>query len=128
MEWITISLAIILPVCVLGGLFWLLARRQSQSAGLALRHNRNTVWAAARVISFEQEDGTGENLGKVRVKLILRISGYGARAYSASAAWLVDPVYLPQIQPGAEVSVRINRNHPEMIYPNMPGMEHFPHR
>lgn len=135
MEWLTIGLAILLPLCVIGGIFFILVRRQRKHTNQLLENARaaqaaqdNAVWAGAQVISVIQTVDLPQNPGKVRVDMVLHVTGQGGESYSTPASWLVDLVHIPQIQTGAELSVKVDRDHPDIIYPNMPGMRYLSHR
>ncbi len=130
MEWWTLALAILLPTVLVSSIFLVILRSQRRKIKQLLEQaqsaeidNRNAIWAGATILSAQQETGVDPSTGQVRVRLQMRVTGHGGDPYNASAVWLVDDVHLPQTQPGAEVSVKVNRDHPNLVYPNMPGMQ-----
>lgn len=133
MEWWTLALAILLPSVLISGIFVLILRAQRrqirqllEQAQAAEVDNRNAIWAGATVLALQQDAIDPQNPGQVRVRLQMRITGHGGEPYNAAAVWLVDLVHLPQIQTGAELSVKVNRENPALVYPNMPGMRPTP--
>jgi hypothetical protein len=58
------------------------------------------------------------------IKLTLALSPEGAEPRTVPATWRVRPVVLPEVQPGQEISVRVDQEHPEKVYPDVEGAWH----
>ncbi len=79
----------------------------------------NAIPAQARVLSLARGGyTTGEAFRKLELKLTLLVQHPTLTPYEASTKWLVDEIALPQVQPQQIVPVKINREHPERIYPD----------
>jgi uncharacterized membrane protein YcaP (DUF421 family) len=84
----------------------------------------NAVPAEATILSLMRGDfTTGGSFRKLELKLTLRVQHPQLPPYEASTEWLVDELALPQVQPQQVVSVRVNREHPERVYPDVPWAE-----
>lgn len=109
-------------------LYWL-ATRSARRQALAYRARRDDyeeraqrgVWANATVVNLRNRPEQ-EHIGpatRVRVDLRLQVDAPGGQKYSATTAWIVDSYALAQLQPGQPVSVKIDPDDPQKIYPNV---------
>ena len=75
-------------------------------------------------VSPAKDSKRGPRLIKLSLELPLEHSLAGAESRTAQATWRVRPVVLPEVQPGQEISVRVDRQNPEKIYPDVEGAWH----
>jgi len=111
---VLIFLAVILPFVFI--LIFMLMR------GTQIKKKRmeevlaDAIPAQATVLGLAR--GGFESGGKLELKLTLRVQHPTRAPYEASMKWVVDEIFLPQVQPQQVVPVRINRDHPEQVYPD----------
>ena len=86
---------------------------------------RRAIPLKARVLeSADVSPAKDSKRGPRLIKLSLELVSEGAEPRTAQAAWRVRPVVLPEVQPGREVAVRVDREHPEKVYPDVEGAWH----
>lgn len=83
-----------------------------------------SIWAGAEVISVNSMSGY-DGTGKAGLSLKLRVTGTGGEPYTTAVEWLVDLAMLPQFQPGERLSVRVDPDDPQTVYPNMRGARYL---
>ena len=108
-------------------------RRAAQSARMRLsdveKRQRQAIWGGATVINIRRPPQAGEALqasGRLRVELRLEINVPSGQPYQAATAWLIDAAALPQVQPGQALSVKIDAQDQQVIYPNAGWAEFIP--
>ncbi len=107
------------------GLLYILERAKrgpGQAAILAARQQQ-AVWAGATVLSWRRPPRRHPEHPMARLDLRLRVQPPEGEPYEAVAIWRADAELLPQLAPGSQVSVKIDRDDPTRIYPNMTGVE-----
>jgi hypothetical protein len=79
---------------------------------------RRAIPAAATIVSARvmETNPAGERL---RARLTLRVEPPGAEAFTAVADWLVDPVMQTHLQPGSPLSVKVDADDRNRVYPNI---------
>ena len=121
---------VLLPLAA-GGLIVYLVLRKMRREGLEAMDRREAyrqreaqaVWAAATVVSLRQSNLMADGQVRARVELRLKVEPPGGEAYLALARWVVDQALLAQMQPGSALSVKIDAQDPQVIYPNLSGAE-----
>jgi hypothetical protein len=98
--------------------------KQREIAEFKKRESR-AVWAGATVITVDKPKMDRYGMRQVKVALLLAVESSAGEKYQAKTSWLVDEDMMPQIQPGASVSVKIDTEDPEIIYPNMRGADYW---
>jgi hypothetical protein len=84
----------------------------------------NAIPAQATVLNLSRGGFTrGESFRKLELKLTLRVEHPERPAYEVSTKWLVDELALPQVQPQQVVRVKINRQYPDRVYPDVEWAE-----
>jgi hypothetical protein len=81
----------------------------------ATRQGR-AVWARAVVLSSEVGAQGMTGLSRVSIKFEVHLPG--ADPYMGQAVWLVEQSALEYVQAGKDVSVKIDRENPQYIYPH----------
>ncbi len=109
-------------------LYWLVTRSARRQA-LAYRARRDDyeeraqrgVWANATVVNIRNRPELSPvgPATRLRVDLRLQVDAPGGQKYSATTAWIVDSYALAQLQPGQPVSVKIDPDDPQKVYPNV---------
>jgi hypothetical protein len=93
------------------------------------RRQRQAVWTGATVVSIRRPPQAGETLlssGRLRVELRLQVNTPSGNPYQAATAWLIDAGALQQVQPGQELSVKVDAQDATMVYPNVSWAEYAP--
>lgn len=98
--------------------------RQNKVAAYRNRESQ-AVWAGATVVTVHKPKIDSYGMRQLKVDLRLEVEAPSGEKYQVKTAWLVDEDVMPQIQPGASVSVKIDVEDPKIIYPNMPGVEYW---
>jgi len=131
MQTVAPILIIAVPVIIVITIVLLLVRKerklQAEQLAQAKHHQEaeaRAIWACAIVEMVGSGSGY-EGTGKTAINLQLKITGQGGKEYSVPARWLVDLVQLPNIQPGVQLSVKVDTDDPTIIYPHMPGMHYL---
>jgi hypothetical protein len=128
-----IALAAGLLSALTAGLFILAAWRRQHTQALAAQQRQRQaadraargVWAGATIVTARSARLSGES-GEHRVDLRLRVTPASGEPYDVQAAWRVEPAVLPQLQPGATVSIKLDPDDPRRVYPNLTGVELWP--
>jgi hypothetical protein len=82
------------------------------------------VWAGATVITVNKPPKGHYRPLKVRVDLRLEVTPPDGNPYTAKTTWMVEEDVLHSIQPGSQLSVKIDQDDSMVIYPNMRGAEY----
>jgi hypothetical protein len=92
---------------------------KTQVMDLAARQE-NAVWASATLLNAQGGlvGGDGGAAGWARYELSLEVTAPGGAPYQASANWMVEVTQLSMLQPGQQLSVRIDQQDPSIIHPN----------
>ena len=106
--------------------------RQRRDMAQAYQHSRDVhaaqkraVWAGATVIDARSQKIGLYGADHVRVELRLEVNAPDGSTYTAKTVWTADPMMLSQLQPGASISVKIDSDDPNVVYPNMGGVEYW---
>lgn len=86
---------------------------------------QQAVWAGATIISARHHTAAQEMRQKVKVDLRLQVQPPQGEPFQARTSWHVDVSLLAQFQPGQQLSVKIDREDPTRIYPNISGAEYW---
>ena len=81
----------------------------------------DAIPAQATVLSLAR--GGFESGTKLEIKLTLHVQHPTRPSYEASVKWVVDDIAVPRVQPQQVIPVRINRDHPEHVYPDVEWAE-----
>lgn len=93
-----------------------------------LQRQQTAVWAGATIVSA-RSGVTGGEAGVsqwARYELSLQVTPPGGTPYLARTNWLVDVSQISLLQPGKQVSVRIDQQDPQIIYPASDGAKYIP--
>jgi hypothetical protein len=113
---IPIVIAILLVALLVGAAYIRGRRRLAQLRQDVLAH---AVPARATILGVAPGDATvGGAFRRLELKLTLRVEHPHLAPYEAQTEWLVHEVALAQVQPDRVVPVRVNRDHPERVYPD----------
>lgn len=119
---VLIALAIFIPIVLI--LIFMLVRGHRLAKQIKKDVLANAIPAKATVLSLARGSyTTGESFRKLELKLTLLVQHPTRPPYEASTKWLVDELALPQVQPQQIVPVKINRDYPERIYPDVEWAE-----
>ena len=83
------------------------------------------VWAGARVETVDKPKMDFYGMRQLKVRLRLEVETQDGETYPAKNIWLVGERVIPQIVPGAQISIKIDKEDPALIYPNMNGVEYW---
>ena len=111
---VLISLAVIL-LFVLIAIFMLMRGTQMRKKRMK-EVFADAIPAQATVLGLAR--GGFESGTKLELKLTLHVQHPTRVPYEASMKWVVDDIAVPRVQPQQVVPVRINRDHPERVYPD----------
>jgi len=100
------------------------AEKQREIAEINKREKR-AVWAGATVITVNKPKIDRYGMRQLKVDLLLAVESPAGEKYQTKTSWLVDEDMMSQIQPGASLSVKIDAEDPEIIYPNMRGVDYW---
>jgi hypothetical protein len=89
------------------------------------KRESQAVWAGATVVTVNKPKMDRYGMRKLKVDLRLEVESPSGENYQVKTVWLVDEDMMPQIQPGASLSIKIDAEDPEIIYPNMRGVEYW---
>lgn len=131
MEWILLLIVIVL----FGFLGFIVYRvilapiRQGEEVMRKAKEHKDryakAVWAGATVVTVDKPKMDRYGMRQLKVRLRLEVEIQGGETYPAKTTWLVEESVMPQIVPGAGVSIKIDAEDPELIYPNMNGVEYW---
>ncbi len=125
----------ILLVGAVGLVVFLIIRSRSQSdqavrrAKLSLERQQSAVWAGATVVSARGGIVTGSDVGVsqwARYDLSLQVTPPGGAPYLAHTAWLVQVAQVSLVEPGRQLSVKIDQQDLQIIYPNGDWAKYIP--
>jgi hypothetical protein len=128
-----IGAAILVAIAIAAVVFTLgQHRKQETQAQLRAREfierQERAVWALATVVSVR--GGTLGSEGGVsnwaRCELSLQVTPPGGEPYLARTTWLVEAVQMSMLQPGQELSVKIDQQDPKIVYPNNNWAKYLP--
>jgi hypothetical protein len=113
--------AISLPVITLGFLIWFFVWNRRSRKPKAAKVDQRTrqeraVWAWANILSANR--GQVNTLHMVRVELTLEIHLPGTPAYQGKTTWLVEEQALASVEEGREISVKVDPQDTQYIYPS----------
>lgn len=98
---------------------------QQQEISAYKKREARAVWAGAMVVTVDKPKIDRFGMRQLKVDLRLEVESPSGENYQVRTAWLVDEDVMPQIQPGAMVSVKIDVEDPKIIYPNMSGVKYW---
>jgi len=113
--------AYILPVVTIVFFAWLFIRMRRPKKAKKVKDDPVTrqdraVWAWAKVLSSNL--GALNTLHMARVEMTLEVHMPGSPAYQARTAWLVEQEALASVEAGKEISLKVDPQAPEHVYPN----------
>ncbi len=97
-------------------------RGPDQVAILAARQAR-ALPARATILRWRRAPRRRPEYPMARLDLRLQVHPPHGEPYEAVAIWRAHQDILPQLTPGARVSVKIDASDPARIYPDLPGAE-----
>jgi len=121
----------LMSVLFIGGMFssWLVyvavqrARRRAEQAhreqGERELRRRGGVWAGATVVILRRPIELAQAHSRALGELRLLVHPPSGQDYPALVSWLVELHALDQVQPGQELSIKIDPLDPQVIYPNV---------
>lgn len=86
---------------------------------------KTALWAGAMVISLDQPTMSSAGVPWWIMNLTLKVTPSAGQAYIARTSWKVQLTSLGLLQPGSEISVKIDAADPQLIYPNIQGAEYL---
>jgi hypothetical protein len=113
------SFPMIFIFLIFGFAWYLLLRNRNKKKPKKEDHDTRqsrAVWARAVVISSEV--GAPGITGLLRTTIKFEVHLPGSEPYQQQAVWLVEQSALEYIQPGKDVSVKIDRENPQYVYPH----------
>ncbi len=121
-------LAIGLPILIIVLTIWFLYRmRKGRKPKVEKVDDRTrqerAVWAWANILKSTQ--GPVSSFGVARVEMELEVHLPGSPAYPAKVTWLVDKESLGYVAVGQELSLKVDPQGPEHIYPNGSWAKHM---
>ncbi len=131
---IILIVAVILVSIAIAAVVYTLSqhRKQEMQAHLhakdSVARQASAVWASAAVISAR--GGTiGSESGVsnwARYELSLEVTPPGGAPYYTRTTWLVEIARMSMLQPGQQLSVKIDQQDPNLIYPNADWAKYVP--
>lgn len=111
-------------VLILGGLFaFFVMRGASRMNDLKAQTLANAIPAEAVIEDVKQQGARGEANRRLDVLLTLQVHHPDREPYRATTSWLIEEIAIPRVQPNERVKVRINRTHPDRVYPDVDWAE-----
>jgi hypothetical protein len=86
-----------------------------------LARQASAVWASAILINARDGiagGGEGGVSNRARYELSLEVTPPGGTPYQARTTWLVEVAQMSLLQPGQQLSVKIDQQDAKIIYPN----------
>ncbi len=126
---------IVIAALLVGGIFSFMAFRHLQEEKTRTanfkraeleRRAKTALWTGATIVSARAHTSAEDMRESVRVDLTLQITPSPGEPYTARTSWRVKLPLLSQFQPGASLSVKVDKNDPDLIFPNQPGAEFWP--
>ena len=116
-------LAILLPVLAIGLIVWYFLRSRRPRKPKAVKDTHSirqdrAVWAWAKVLSATR--GTTDLSDRTRVELQLEVHMPGTPPYPATTTWLIESEGMQYVEEGKEISLKVDPQGPEYVYPNGP--------
>jgi hypothetical protein len=99
--------------------------KKQQEVSEYKKRESQAVWAGAKVVTVDKPKMDRYGMRKLKVSLRLEVESPSGEKYQVKTFWLIDEDMMPQIQPGASLSIKIDAEDPEIIYPNMRGAEYW---
>jgi hypothetical protein len=90
-----------------------------------LARAKQGIWTGATTLTDRTYTTTHARNEKVRVDLQLEIQTSEGKPYQTKTTWLVNEETLSLLKSGFQVSVIVDRDVPERVYPNMTGAEYW---
>ncbi|MDO9547131.1 MAG: hypothetical protein Q7J07_10345 [Pelolinea sp.] len=87
---------------------------------------KTAIWSGAIVVSFDQEPISSGGLPWRLINLLLKVTPPQGKHFVAKTTWKVQETSIALLQPGNEISVKIDASDPNVIYPNIQGAEYMP--
>jgi len=84
---------------------------------------KTALWAGAVVVSMDIQSIMYAGVPWRIVDLILKVQPPESEAYIAKTTWKINMSSLGLLQPGNEISVKIDTTDPKLVYPNIQGAE-----
>jgi hypothetical protein len=114
-------LAIAIPALTVGFFAWFFIRMRRPRKPKPTKDDHRTrqeraVWAWAKILSASQ--GPINTFRMARVELQLEVHMPGTPAYQAKTTWLVEQESLESVEEGKEISLKVDPQAPEYVYPN----------
>lgn len=122
----------VVAALLVGGIFSFMAFRHLQEEKTRTanfkraeleRREKSALWTGATIVSVRAHTAAEDMRESVRVDLTLQITPSPGEPYTARTSWRVKLPLLSQFQPGASLSVKVDKNDPDLIFPNQPGAE-----
>ena len=108
------------PIMIIIIVFLMVKRGLNKGAKFAKETNERKLKAIpynARIISARQGIGGGSIRSIVHFKLEILDSKY---PYETNATWFVESLYFSKAQPGEVISVKVDSENKNIIYPDVP--------
>jgi hypothetical protein len=114
-------LVIAIPALTVGFFAWFFIRMRRPRKPKPTKDDHRTrqeraVWAWAKILSASQ--GPVNTFRMARVELQLEVHMPGTPAYQAKTIWLVEQESLESVVEGKEISLKVDPQAPEYVYPN----------
>jgi hypothetical protein len=90
-----------------------------------LARAKQGIWTGATILTERTFITTQARNEKDRVDLQLEIQTSEGKPYQTKTTWLVNEETLSLLKSGFQVSVIVDRDVPERVYPNMTGAEYW---
>jgi hypothetical protein len=115
------TIAFLLPVLVMAFALWIFLRARRpkkpnpKKVDIGTRQDR-AVWAWATILSVNK--GAVNTFHMSRVEMELEVHLPGSPAYQAKTTWQVEQDSLDSLEPGKELSLKVDPIDPKYIFPN----------
>lgn len=128
------ALIIILGILVIAGVIVLSIRQSMRRRALettsriaAIREREaRAVWAGATVVSIISDSHHYDQHSSALIEIQLKIQPSQGDPYTTRTRWEVDMTARSIIQPGEQLSIKIDAQDPKIIYPNISGATYSP--
>ena len=123
---------IVIAALLVGGIFSFMAFRHLQEEKTRTtnfkraeleRRAKTALWTGATIVSARAHTSAEDMRESVRVDLTLQITPSPGEPYTARTSWRVKLPLLSQFQSGASLSVKVDKDDPDLIFPNQPDAE-----
>jgi hypothetical protein len=126
--------AVILVAIAVAAVVYTLGQHRKQEMQAALHakdfaaRQESAVWALATLVSARggvigSESGVSS---WARYDLSLQVTPPVGEPYLAHTTWLVEAAQMSMLQPGQELSVKIDQQDPKIVYPNNNWAKYLP--